>query len=56
MMIRHWEVVDTDRGEVLHHVSKHFTRRGAEWSCRFLGSFLRRRRPGFELRVQRREA
>lgn len=54
MMIRRWEVVDTKDGEIFHHVSKHLTRRGAEWSIRICKPFLRVR-PGYALRAQRRK-
>lgn len=53
-MIRRWELVDTRNGEEINHHSRYFTRRGAERWRRRLNRWLRDR-PGYELRVQRRE-
>lgn len=53
-MIRRWEIVDTRDGEQIGYRSRYFTRRGAERWRRRLNHWLRYR-PGYELRVQRRE-
>lgn len=51
MKVYRWEIVDTKRGEVYNHITRHLTRHGAERRIRLMRQRVHDR-PGYELKVR----